>query len=844
MNKRIVIVDEEVQNPLSYFGLGLGNEIFSVDGLKRLGPDILKETLKLESGDAAMLVGSRAFEMLREFYHFGIRSENYWDCSLLRRLGIEGGAFVKVYHEDDMPSKEDVEFFMSPQFCEKRQFPKFKYKIAKTCQEAYPALDYFYNLPVGTDIGFDYETSGKAMDAEFCITGAAFALAYSNLQCAVFISFQDIRKNNTPEEYEEMKKRFARILVKHQRGIWTFNLTYESSVSWREFGVELEMNDSSCFNTIDGHHSKNFSLKWTAQRLLGGGDVYRLPGMYEGPGIEPWDSEFDFLEETIGRMYYTDVYVKGKKKPVGKQLICNEYDFQISPYWKKICQRYPDYVDEFKQLVLENFGNPFLNMPSDILGKYCCLDAFYTVLIPIENKHRYSELCIETFLNNQRIYSRNSRAGLYTDDGYIEKYSKYSRQMMLWGILYMASYRCYLKIQKHQTKAAKIERYPVNTRVLLERNEFYQGVPGEIAKNVLAQNVDLNDIYDSGLDEGGLVFKYGQKFAAGLVGLVKEAMVETKFKGKIDSTVARKKKLLGAVAEKLVSFLGLDKIKINSKHIELEKLLYYKRAYKNLQNVWAQIPDMSNVPEVLKWGKQKMGIEELTELIMTNYYRCSSPVDNEELERELIEQFKLETNFLATIKRESNKLDGEKTYYARRGLNTPEDAFNHFGSHFHVYYENLNQKTGICLWPSQIPQEYPTEFWGLAMEHASNIMCDRMRDIWGSFDGESVLEDYFPENTKSQNLLMSEPWSEDDLKLPTFTLMRKLQLNILLYKKYRKVLTTYLQGLFSDGSKYVIETPQLIPTRDAVSETEVGAVKKVFTRYAVLSKTTKRSSSG
>ena len=90
---------------------------------------------------------------------------------------------------------------------------------------------------------------------------------------------------------------------------------------------------------------------------------------------------------------------------------------------------------------------------------------------------------------------------------------------------------------------------------------------------------------------------------------------------------------------------------------------------------------------------------------------------------------------------------------------------------------------------------------------------------------------------------MSEPWTENDLGLPKFTLIRKILFNILLYKKYNKILSTYLGGLFVNGSRYVIETPQLIPIRNADPD-EPGAVKKVFTKYDVMHKETKRSSSG
>ena len=843
MNRRIVLVDDAVQNPLDYVGRGLGSEIFSVSNLETLEPDILKTTLELGPGDAAMLIGGRAFEILKRFYHFGIRGENYWDCSQLNRLGIEGGAFVRVIHESDTPSPEVINFFMSPGFCEKRTFPNYKYKIVKTYKDAKPLLDYFLNLPESTDIGFDYEGSGMAFEKDFSITGASFAVAFSNAQRSVFFSFQDIRLNDTPENYELFKKEFASILYKHQKHIWVYNLSYETQVTWREFGVECEFCDSSVYNVLDGLHSKNFSLKWTAQRLLGGGDIYHLPGVYEGPGLEPWDTDFDKLEDLLSKMYYVDNYVKGKKKPVGKSIKCSEYDYMIQPEWYEICKMYPDYIDEFESLILQHFGNPFLNMPTDILGKYCCLDSFYTVLIHIENKRRYTDLCRETFLNNQRIYSRNSRAGLYTDDEYISKYSKYAKQMMLWGILYMASYRCCMKIKKHSSKAAKIDKYPEMIKILLERNEFYQGNTLDIAKNILAQNVDPDDRYDTGLDEGNMVFKYGQKFTFGLVQIVKDSMTETKFKGKIDSTIARKKKILGVVAEKLVTFLGIDKIKLNTRHLELEKLLYYQRAYKNLQNAWAQIQDIMNIPDSIVWEKKRLPIEEVIEIVKENYYRCTSPDDNKILERELIDKFKGETIFLATIMRDVNKLPEEKRYYQSLGINTPEDAYIHFYQNYEVFFKNYDTKTNVCIWPKNIPECYPREIWYLANEHAVDPMCDRMRDIWGDWKGWNVQEDYFKDKVKSDIPLMCEPWNENDLNLPTFTLMRKLLINILLFKKYNKILSTYLQGLFVNGSKYVIETPQLIPIRDA-DPNEPGAVKKLFTKYDVMHKETKRSSSG
>lgn len=837
--KRLIIVDDNVQNTTRYFGCGLGQDIYSVSSLETLDELSRKSLLQLTVGDAAMLVGSRAFELLRQYYHFGIRGENYWDCSQLRRLGIEGGAFVKIIHEDDFPDDQTRQFFMSPEFCMKREFPGYKYKIAKSYQESKPLLEYFKNLPVGTDIGFDYETSGMPMEINFLITGAALALAYSNLQASVFFSFQDIRRNNTVEEYEQFKRDFAEILWIHQKNIWVFNIYFETQVTWREFGIDCNFCDASVYNILDGLHSKNYSLKWTAQRLLGGGDMYHLRGTNEGAGIEPWDTDFDKLEDAFDRLYFVNEYVKGKKKPVGKLYKCNEYDYQIQKEWKEINAIFPGYQTEFETLIKENFGNPFLNMPSDILGKYCCLDSFYTVLIHLENRHRYSDLCRETFINNQRVYSTLTRSGLYINDDYRKTYENYCHKMILWGVLYLSSYRCYRKIEKHSKKANNIKKYPKFCQLLLKKNEFCNGDPVAISKNLLAQNVDNSGIYDDGLNQGRLALIYGQEFSKEFIRIVREAMTETKYKGKIDESVARKKKLIGTVAEKLHGILELDKIKLGEKHLELEKLLFYQEAYKDLSKVWLQLSDINNIPDTLIWRGKKYPIYELSQVLSENFYRCSSPIDNVELEQEWIEEFHGETMFVSTIFRDVNKLPGEKKFFKNLGITDIYTGYKHFTEQLSIYWNN-----GL-VWPSNLEMIYSEEVLRLAYDLYNDPKHDYMTGTWGEWNGYDKQADFFPDQTEAEMDLLGKPWNESDLSMDPFLRMRKLLINILLLKKYEKLRGTYLcdTGLFNAGSKYVIDTPSLIPVRDA-DEFEPGAVKKTFLKYKVMQLETKRSSSG
>ena len=96
MNRRIVLIDQnEVQNVMSFYGCGLGNEIYTIQSLQSLNEEDLKASLTLGPTDAVMLVGGGAFKFLQQFYHFGVRSENYFDCSKLTRLSIEVAAMHK-----------------------------------------------------------------------------------------------------------------------------------------------------------------------------------------------------------------------------------------------------------------------------------------------------------------------------------------------------------------------------------------------------------------------------------------------------------------------------------------------------------------------------------------------------------------------------------------------------------------------------------------------------------------------------------------------------------------------------------------------------------------------------
>ena len=85
---------------------------------------------------------------------------------------------------------------------------------------------------------------------------------------------------------------------------------------------------------------------------------------------------------------------------------------------------------------------------------------------------------------------------------------------------------------------------------------------------------------------------------------------------------------------------------------------------------------------------------------------------------------------------------------------------------------------------------------------------------------------------------LTDPYSEDDFK-DTFKFLRKFCIMQCLFKKYQKVDSTYINGLFKTFDKEVHDTPKLVP--DVMwDKTRNDNVIKMFPRYLVCEKDTKR----
>lgn len=852
MNRRIVLIDEiETPNYMSYFGIGLGNEIYTIQTLRNYDEPTRLGILDIGEGDAVMLVGSEPFNYLKELYHYGVRSENYYDCSELPRLSIAGGSFAKVMV--DFPSSEVINEFMSPEFCAVPDFSWFKSDIIHTYERALVFLNWIDSLPEDEWLGFDYEGSGFPLDIWYELSG--FSLC--NLYFGAFISLTDIRhelgvkdtETSTDERYNYLRKRLAEILYKRMSHILVYNMQYEYQASHRLlYYVDLyDLCDVSAINVITGHHLKKYSLKWSGQLYL---------------KAKVWDHEFDLLSDLIDKMLFVEV---GKlKKDKKKVLKVDQSNFEQTPEWAEICRLYPTYVDEFRSLILEYWGNPFMCIPSDILGKYCNLDAFYTLLIYKSQENNYSKECFDTFFDNFRLGTRLHTGGLYINEPYRLAYDNYCKKQMAFGIQYCATARCWMKMQKHKAKMADISKYHPVAIKLLKDGKFFQGNSLEIIKHILSSNIDPHGSTDTGLDEGSIALTYGFDFATALVDQVKIRMKEIKMKGKIDDGIIRKKKLLGLLAEDIKPMIGLDKMKLGEKLTELEKYSYYERNYNEMVRVsQTQLGDPDNIPEEVYAFGEKMSIYDYSQYILNNLFKCTSPEENDEIAYEYTQLFKPQTCFLASILESSQQLPEAEKFYSSRGISDINIAFQEYMNEGNNYYPNLTETKGwrgkitySSSWHSAL---YPDKVFNLTVDHSKSMktskkvtksgtttiyeLGDKIKEIWTDFNGFNAQSMFFPE-VANQWKDYGKPFEPEDYN-DAFFFMRKFVLMYLLFKKHSKMLTTYVgdTGMFNKTSTYVIEDENHIPIRYA-NEGEPGAIKKTFIKYQVNEKSSKRWSSG
>ena len=261
--------------------------------------------------------------------------------------------------------------------------------------------------------------------------------------------------------------------------------------------------------------------------------------------------------------------------------------------------------------------------------------------------------------------------------------------------------------------------------------------------------------------------------------------------------------------------------------------------------------DINNIPDEIYAFGQKMSLLEYSDFISDNYFKCKSPLENDEIAYEYTMLYRHASAYLGAMLESTQQLPETDKFYSSRGITDINVGFQEFMDAWQNYY-----KTG------EVGNLYPQKTFDLALkfyqspertkdtkksdeEHTEWIytLDDKLKEIWTDFNGYKAQAQYFPEmNSQFLNYAKAfEPEEMDD----TFFFMRKMVINYLLYKKYAKLNSTYVgsDGMFKKNNKYVIENEHHLPIRYANPD-ELGAIEKCFVKYQVNEKSSKRWSSG
>lgn len=325
--------------------------------------------------------------------------------------------YIFEYHLDYVNDK-DLEFFNQ----EFPDYPRIKHSgIIRTSADIKLALDILSKEDMIT--GLDYETNGFPFDdPEFYHMGVGITTK-SGIGFYFDMEWMDTQEKNL----DYFKVEYKEFLDKFDERLYTYNVGFELRCTYLLLGKMYNFHDSATLNKIEGNVIKNFSLKYTAMRYL---------------GVPSWDDDFDYLLEKLHLMYFGHQDKKTKAwivEPTKKDF------YKLSSIWIEISKKYPNDLVEFERLIIAYWNYPYKSIPSTILGKYCNLDSFHTVLLRTKSDDLgYPDTTWNVFCDNLRLSANLEMNGYYKDVATYDQYRARCMHYKTYGyvnttIFYLAS---------------------------------------------------------------------------------------------------------------------------------------------------------------------------------------------------------------------------------------------------------------------------------------------------------------------------------------------------------------------------------------------------------------------
>lgn len=523
------------------------------------------------------VVGKSCFEHIKNNNHLGLRKAYYGNVAKLPRLGLNNDIGLKFV--DWIPQAKDINYFLSDEFKDFGIKPIIG--ITKDAASSIQWLKYFSDPAVGW-LGLDYETNDFPLKFGFRGTGVSI----SSVTHSIFISFDELQKCG---QLEEVLLEYKKFLQCSDERIWVFNLSFEQRASYQYFKEFYNFYDAVTVNLIEERNAHFLSLKYTAQLLL---------------KVNSWDDSFDFFVDKLSALF--NKYGWG---PQENNLWLN--DELVS----ELTSKFPTQEDEIILKIKEEWGNQFAAIPADILGHYCCLDAFYTLQIGLYTIGKYSMNCIDAYNGNIQLGARLQTVGIFKDVEVYDDYKLRTEKYLSWAVFHCVRYHYLKRRSELSGKVNDYNLYPSNIKRLIEHG-LYMENNIDLGKTIMA--TCANENYEFGLDENKLIEILGVEGRDEVLQRVKG------YVGKYGPTSNRKRSMFHDLSNYFIREYKFPE-EYREFHENTMQSMNVERNLKLMEDCLFQFSSMDTVPNEIKFNDELQSPSQFYEYLIQCHLNMRAP---------------------------------------------------------------------------------------------------------------------------------------------------------------------------------------------------------------------------
>lgn len=603
---KFVIYDTKLatKTDLKMFGVPDGH-MFSLEKLvypEKFDPE---DRIELSPGNSYMMIGQDAYKWVKDHYHLGLRKVTYYQVCDLPKVSTRDGinfTFVpKVLGTSKFRPR--LEFFLSKEFTRKlKDLPEKNKVITKDLLVGIKWLRKWIDGEWHEDqldgwFGLDYETADVTNLNHKDICGVGIA----SVSRGIFIDF---RFPKSPEEWKEFSKVYIEFCMKFRDRIFAYNAKFEFDRTNETFGEYVDFQDAGAMNIVDARQMIYYSLKFTAQYYT---------------GVASWDDDFAFFEEYLHKEIFKkyenldELMADPEKVAKMKTHFIDEDDFQE---WVEITKIKPNY-----------WGDRFWNQTSRNLGKYCILDAYYTLMIVAVQWPKYPELANVLTCDNLRLGSQLMATGCFIDDAKRDYYRKVNYKYLCFSSFKIMA--TYYSLKIHPIDQEFLNKLNPTLKRLIEKG-FNPTKGPDFWKDIASQLVDENS--ETLVNEYNALYLLGEEVGNKLINFGK------RYKKPLTNFTRSKKMRADLYRYRHMLYSDDEKEWINMHSSEISKIKsnkIYSKRLKMMQEseLWSKEFDEVGINDKFMFGGKERSLEEISNILVCSkrnrngWYKLGTPTD-------------------------------------------------------------------------------------------------------------------------------------------------------------------------------------------------------------------------